>query len=535
MRMGRVEVSRPAITSERRLYSSASQTGLDGMLGHASTPRLSPGKHDDPVDLLAQKSEPKHGKIPCPFPLDVETCLPVALARPAETPPMAAPACAWALCMDAGESSAGLRYVYIDPYASRELATKASLLRHRPVMDFVCPEDRPRVLTQLRTMAQTRTLFGSVIRCRYAQISGIRAALDGDTAIDYVPTDLVVSRIGTNLALCFFHAVEAQGACGVPPDLFDVAEIQGLWRELQACAPVTEPLSYVFQVLSASSPRQLLLSWPPPTSYRACDLAKLVQKASIRPHAHCTERLHATHTLVGTHGRAIDSVLVPCGSVVLACFSLRAPPAVSAPLDPTPIPAQQPSRPPASVRKPTARPVSPKSSSLAAAAVAAAAVASSTKCCTSCGRSDSPEWRRGPSGHKTVRPPTDLSYAMRVDYDMRAPSHKSKNVPRTAPHSRSRLLATHSMSRRVVAVAVEVDPVLIDAASFEGVAGLWSGHLRRRIRRATLTDGLRMSSRPCSTMRALRRLRSWTLWPIWRAVVPLRSLLRRRRHRCLPM
>ncbi|WFD26783.1 hypothetical protein MNAN1_001770 [Malassezia nana] len=388
------------------------------MLGHASNSRLSPGRHDDPLNLLVHKSEPKHGKIPCPFPLDVETGLPVALARPAETPSKAAPACAWAVCMDAGESSAGLQYVYIDPYSSRELATKAPLLRHRPVMDFVCPDDRPRVLSQLRTMAQTRTLFGSVIRCRYAQISGIRAALDGATAIKYATTDLVVSRIGTNLALCFFHAVEAQGMCGVPLGLFDLAEIQGLWRELQACAPVTEPLSYVFQVLSASSPRQLLLSWPPPTSYHACDLAKLVQKATIQPHAHCTERLHATHTLLGAHGRAIDSVLVPCGSVVLACFSLRASssaPSAPAALEATSIPAQPPSRPPASVPKPMARPVSPEPSTLAVATAAAAAVtaaaASSTKCCTSCGRSDSPEWRRGPSGHKTLCNACGLRYA----------------------------------------------------------------------------------------------------------------------------
>ncbi|WFD23127.1 hypothetical protein MEQU1_001813 [Malassezia equina] len=226
----------------------------------------------------------------------------------------------------------------------------------------------------------------------------------------------------------------------MPPGMLSLAEIHRLWHELYRAAPeaVKEPVSYVFQVLSTLSPRQLLFSWPPPTLYNACALAKLVQQATIKPQATCTERLHATHTLpVAGHMRSVESVLVPCGSIVLACFFVRplnldearpaprraspvnevepAAPPIRAVAQAAPAPSLPsstmlaPSSTPTASMPPQAQPVSIaphdsyKEEAPAPLPVPTVTTTSLTKSCTSCGRSDSPEWRRGPSGHKTRR------------------------------------------------------------------------------------------------------------------------------------
>lgn len=386
--------------------------------------------HDPRTAPVERAPEPLPRAPTCPFPMDVDTGLPTDLVAPTvSSPPARAPVqCAWAVCLDTRD---GLQYLYVDPCASLELASVAPKLQHRSLVDFVAPEERPRMLTQLRTMAQTRTLFGSVIRCRYASMASIRAELHGWAPIHYVVTDLVVNRLGPHLALCFFHQVgadEMASVCGMPPGMLSLAEVHRLWHELYGAAPEAEkePVSYVFQVLSTVSPRQLLSSWPPPTLYDACALAKLVQQATIKPEATCTERLHATHTLpMAGHTRSVESVLVPCGSIVLACFFVRplnldeARPAprraspvnevepAASPIRAVAQAAPAPSLPSSTSVPPQAQPIAPhdshKEEAPAQLAVPTVTTPSWTKSCTSCGRSDSPEWRRGPSGHKTVR------------------------------------------------------------------------------------------------------------------------------------
>ena len=387
-----------------------------GMLKHEAA---SPVGQEPQTAPMERELAPPSGAPACPFPVDVRTGLPAVQggAAVSSTPsPLPVP-CAWAVCSDTAE---GLEYVYLDPRASRELAAMAPRLRHRSVVDFVCPDDRPRILTQLRNMAQTRTLFGSVIRCRYASNAAMRAKLHGSAPAEYLITDIVVNRMGRHLSLCFFHQVEPGSSglgCGLPPGTMDLTEIHRLWHELcRTSLEETEPVSYVFQILSTSLPRQILLSWPPPTSYNACDLAKLAQHANIKPDATCTERLHASHTL-SVAGRTLtaDSVLIPCGSILLACFNLRPP-------ESAPAAAPRPLTSLANHPYPPVAPTSTRSTLLNAPAVApkirpvsiapldssqkealASSFSEPVKRCTSCGRKDSPEWRRGPSGHKTVR------------------------------------------------------------------------------------------------------------------------------------
>lgn len=385
------------------------------------------------------------GTLPCPFPMDVGTGLPAVLTGSAvpPAPSQRSAPCAWAVCSDTAD---GLEYVYLDPRASRELAGMAPKLRHRSLVDFVCPDDRPRIHAQLRNMVQTRTLFGSVIRCRYASIAGLSAALHGSEPIQYAITDIVVNRMGPQLSLCFFHQVEAavgESGCGLPPGMLGLVDIHELWNELcRTSLKAAEPVSYVFQILSTSLPRQVLLSWPPPTSYDACNLAKLAQHANIKPNATCTERLHASHTLVmAGHTRTADSVLVPCGSVLLACFHMQ-PSESSAAAAPGPLTSLlDQARPPvapvaAAVSAPApsvllpAPPVSIAPQQSRTEEAPTPSFTESAKCCTSCGRNDSPEWRRGPSGHKTVRMYSNTSCAMLADSATRAHLPSAENATR---------------------------------------------------------------------------------------------------------
>ncbi|WFD19512.1 hypothetical protein MCAP1_001744 [Malassezia caprae] len=385
---------------------------------------------------------PTQGTLPCPFPLDVGTGLPAVLAGSASPPAPSEPLvpCAWAVCSDTAD---GLEYMYLDPRASRELAGMAPKLRHRSLLDFVCPDDRPRIHIQLRNMTQTRTLFGSVIRCRYASITGMRAALHGSPPVEHAITDIVVNRMGPQLSLCFFHQVEpAVGApgCGLPPGSLGLADIHELWNELcRTPFRASEPVSYVFQVLSTTLPRQVLLSWPPPTSYNACDFAKLAQHANIKPSATCTERLHASHTLsVAGHTRTADSVLVPCGSILLACFYLlptesskAAPVSVNSLLAQARTPVPPPSAllsAPAGPQKTQPVSITPQQSRTEEALVSS--ISEPVKRCTSCGRKDSPEWRRGPSGHKTRSSSEPDTEPSGNDFD-----HRLASVLASMPHN----------------------------------------------------------------------------------------------------
>lgn len=127
-----------------------------------------------------------------------------------------------------------------------------------------------------------------------------------------------------------------------------------VWR--QVCdskngADRAQAPEHVFQILQAGNNGDILFSWPPPRmfspdaaqdsidksaattyedgSYFADDFAKLAQGVSIAPgssslsdaNTSCTRRFRAKHTLT-TEGllRSVESVLIPYGSVVLACF-----------------------------------------------------------------------------------------------------------------------------------------------------------------------------------------------------------------------
>ncbi|PWN20761.1 hypothetical protein BCV69DRAFT_198880 [Microstroma glucosiphilum] len=163
--------------------------------------------------------------------------------------------------------------------------------------------------------------------------------------------------------------------CGTPRALFDVEQCNKLWASAatipRALSPQTPTASHVFQILSLSadeSPPEIIFSWPPARfypddnpsgqypnatteayedgSYFADEFARLAQGVQTSPSARtetghtarngepgtiqdgantsCTRRFRAKHTLT-TEGmlRSVESVLVPYGTILLACFKTK--------------------------------------------------------------------------------------------------------------------------------------------------------------------------------------------------------------------
>ncbi|PWZ00975.1 hypothetical protein BCV70DRAFT_86351 [Testicularia cyperi] len=293
--------------------------------------------------------------------------------------------CYWALLSadhsrSSGPSGDRLHFVYLDPVLQQHMAQQADSLVGTDFFDYVHPEERERVCEDMGKIVESRTLFGSVTRCRYSRIPRIRELLGAvDPPRDpeahryvedesFVAIDIVINWIGDGMVLCFFHAIIDKDAedndethksdwtnwCGTPSGGFTLRQCDNLWRKIRADQREAVPNSgptHVFQVIEASGEGRVLLSWPPPRlfprgvdaavvaesdtaafedgSYFADDFARLAQGVSIAPgssdlsdaNTSCTRRFRAKHTLT-TEGkvRSIESVLIPYGDVILACF-----------------------------------------------------------------------------------------------------------------------------------------------------------------------------------------------------------------------
>ncbi|SOV07127.1 uncharacterized protein UDID_01348 [Ustilago sp. UG-2017a] len=293
--------------------------------------------------------------------------------------------CYWALLSanhSKGNGATGekLHFVYLDPILQQHMAEQAQGMIGSDFYDYVHPEERDRVSDDMQKIVESRTLFGSVTRCRYSRVPRIRELLgavkpprdpDADRYVEdenFVAIDIVINWIGDNMLLCFFHAIIDKGAedndeehksdwtnwCGTPPGSFTLRQCDTIWKQVKArpreIVPESGPV-HVFQVIEAGGDGRLLLSWPPPRlfsndpeaqlmtqsdktvfrdgSYFADDFARLAQGVSIAPgssalsdaNTSCTRRFRAKHTLT-TEGkvRSIESVLIPYGGVILACF-----------------------------------------------------------------------------------------------------------------------------------------------------------------------------------------------------------------------
>lgn len=371
---------------------------------------------------LHSAPKPYRGAL-SPFPLPVgkrslgglaaldEQMRAATLGKYSDSDPRAEPArlgttrCYWTLLSTRGtpEDPHDLTFLYCDPVLQSHMGSEKDLVVGKSFFDFVHPTERAQAKIDLRDIVASRTVFGSVTRCRYYRVPAIREALgcakaprDAEahlyTSDDlYLPLEVVLNMVGESVALCFFHAVlnktvndnnEANKShwtnwCGTPRELYDVDQCNRLWslalsHDIQPPKSTTDERKrapeWIFQVLSMpedNSFPEIVFSWPPPRlhteehaiedyrdsheayddgSYFADEFARLAQGVRTSPSAKtqsgqttrngesgtiqdgantsCTRRFRAKHTLT-TEGmvRSVESVLVPYGTVMLACFN----------------------------------------------------------------------------------------------------------------------------------------------------------------------------------------------------------------------
>ncbi|CAO1632308.1 unnamed protein product [Parajaminaea phylloscopi] len=325
------------------------------------------------------------------------------VGRP-EPAPLGKTRCYWALLASHSSTTNpyDLTFVYCDPVLQSHLGTEADHLIGKSFFDWVHPAEKERAQTDLQTIVTSRTLFGSVTRCRYTRVPAIRKvfgnpnppiAPESHMYVDddlWLPIDVVLNMVGDSLALCFFHAIINKSVhdndevaktdwtnwCGRSPELFDAEQCHKLWSYVQSTQMYKRPSDpavtppYVFQILTAppaDETPEILFSWPPPRLYRkgsrpgsrrdeasfqesfedgsyfADEFARLAQGIRTAPSARtedgsaarngdpgtiedgantsCTRRFRAKHVLTSEGMvRSIETVLVPYGAIMFACF-----------------------------------------------------------------------------------------------------------------------------------------------------------------------------------------------------------------------
>lgn len=109
--------------------------------------------------------------------------------------------------------------VYCDPILQQHLGTEASKLCGTSFFSYVHPEEVEQCRSDLMNIIGSKTLFGSVTRCRYCRVPEIRRRLgcerpevapDADRFVfddNYLAIEVVINWIGEGMALAFYHAI----------------------------------------------------------------------------------------------------------------------------------------------------------------------------------------------------------------------------------------------------------------------------------------------------------------------------------------
>ncbi|KAF8625538.1 hypothetical protein AX15_005305 [Amanita polypyramis BW_CC] len=271
---------------------------------------------------------------------------------PSHKPPR--PSCYWALL------NSSLDFIYLDPVLSVHLAEQADLLLGKSLIQFVHPDEQTSAKHDIGGVVDRKTMHGSITRIRFSRLSRIRRLLGYDEppspwpdtnrmAADpnYVVVDIVTNWAAEGLVLCFIHATadvnsnegdeekkaEWSNWCGTPA--MDLPQIQRLYHALLMYIPHSN-MSRIFQILSNSHERTLLLSWPPdPVPNEGGpfgrDFAKLAETVEFGTSPSlsdakttCTRRYRSMGSLPFL-AEAVESIFVPHGSVIFACHKVNAP------------------------------------------------------------------------------------------------------------------------------------------------------------------------------------------------------------------
>ncbi|ESK89015.1 gata transcription [Moniliophthora roreri MCA 2997] len=302
-------------------------------------------------------------KLPSPIPLSsTSTTFPMTSNEDTQLPKVGQQRCYWALL------SSDLHFIYLDPVLQYHLEEQAGSLVGKSLLSFVHPDEQKTAENDLGGVLRQNSLHGSITRVRFSRLSRVRRKLGftgpyvlpfasaEKVTLDehYMAVDIVINWAADGLVLCFIHAtVDIDPVndnnhivrspwtnwCGTP--IMTQEQLQILSGRLLVCVPQYSH-GRMFQILSNTSGRPLLMSWPPedPESLYP-KLAALANKIDFSqgPNGECSNdctnpdaKTNCTRRFFGTgevQGIGAESIYIPHGSVIFACHKLRSSPSQS--------------------------------------------------------------------------------------------------------------------------------------------------------------------------------------------------------------
>ncbi|KAK7044232.1 hypothetical protein VNI00_007954 [Paramarasmius palmivorus] len=265
--------------------------------------------------------------------------------------------------------SANLQFIYLDPVLQYHLEEQAGSLVGKSLLSFVHPDEQKTAEHDLGGVLSQNSLHGSITRVRFSRLSRVRRTLGFDRPLSYVPlfpsaekvaldehymaVDIVINWAADGLVLCFIHAtVDIDPVndnnhiarspwtnwCGTP--IMTQEQLRVLSGRLLVCVPHFSH-GRMFQILSNTPGRPLLMTWPPGQELHSRELAALANSIDFSqgPNGECSSdctnpdaKTNCTRRFSGTgvvQGIQAESVYIPHGSVIFACHKLSSSPSPS--------------------------------------------------------------------------------------------------------------------------------------------------------------------------------------------------------------
>ncbi|KAI8063298.1 hypothetical protein BC940DRAFT_307591 [Gongronella butleri] len=272
-----------------------------------------------------------------------------------------------------------------------------SLLLGQCVFDLVHPDEYAIAKQDLSIFLRRRMLAGAITRCRLRSVGSmakiLHPALSDTIAATWDIVDVVTYVVTEDTVLAFFHYQQnkkiTSTTCG--EQAFTTKDM-GLLHERVSARRRPPSSQRVFQIY-ASKTQTRLFSWPPSSMTMASFRDAEPYQYNNVSLSSCMRQTQARAKLPTCN---VESILVSYGQLLFYSFEIN-PNSTMTPSDSSS--TQMPLSMPLSIPPPMSLPME-----------AHHYFQMRQKQCTRCGAVDSPEWRRGPSGHKTLCNACGLRY-----------------------------------------------------------------------------------------------------------------------------
>ncbi|KAI9262577.1 hypothetical protein EDC94DRAFT_608529 [Helicostylum pulchrum] len=274
-------------------------------------------------------------------------------------------------------------------------------LKGHSLFELIHPDEVSLAQRDLYKFMDSNLLGGSVTRCRLIDYSNNNFIT---ATPSYIVVDIVMYVATDNLVLAFFHRQQDVSVCG--DHNFCTSKKNSLFYQLKSLSTAPTDLYHYYNA-SKSSPNQffhildnrtksVLLSWPDhyPNEMDGAQM-HILDDRPMSPGISC---FHCVQQTIRTtlSGQKINSFIIEYGSIAFVLVQVKK--SVSLPSSPLyDYKRLDPIRKNRSSTTTTTITTSNKLENL----LSPVHKPPQKNQCQSCGTSSSPEWRRGPTGHKT--------------------------------------------------------------------------------------------------------------------------------------